>query len=180
MLHPQCWRGLSCICSRSRYKRTFAATTRRLVQLGLDVINRSRDEDPQKSAMPRGAAWDKLDPILDACVAVYQDTLSEDQQVDFKGQAKAFCRTYDFLASINVGTNAGWEKLSIPLNFLVTKLPAPREQDLAQGIIDAIDMDTYRVDKQVALKIVLTDVRSTSSLSRMNRSNGLSGTWCMH
>ena len=33
-----------------------AATTRRLVQLGQDVINRSRDEDPQTSAMPRAAA----------------------------------------------------------------------------------------------------------------------------
>jgi hypothetical protein len=33
-----------------------AATTRRLVQLGHDVINRSRDEDPQTSAVPRAAA----------------------------------------------------------------------------------------------------------------------------
>ena len=32
-----------------------AATTRRLVQLGHDVINRSRDEDPQTSAVPRAA-----------------------------------------------------------------------------------------------------------------------------
>ena len=33
-----------------------AATTRRLVQLGHDVINRSRDEDSQASAAPRAAA----------------------------------------------------------------------------------------------------------------------------
>lgn len=33
-----------------------AATTRRLVQLGHDVINRSRDEDSQASATPRAAA----------------------------------------------------------------------------------------------------------------------------
>ena len=43
-----------------------------------------------------GAERDKLDLILDACVAVYNDTLDEDQQVDYKGKAKAFCRTYDF------------------------------------------------------------------------------------
>ena len=42
----------------------------------------------------------QLDPILDACVAVYLERLDEDGQVDFKGKAKAFCRTYDFLASI--------------------------------------------------------------------------------
>ena len=44
-----------------------------------------------------GADRDKLDPILDACVAVYMDELDEDGQVEFKGKAKAFCRTYDFL-----------------------------------------------------------------------------------
>ena len=104
-----------------------------------------------------GAERDKLDPILDACVVVYESTLDGDQQVDFKGKAKAFCRTYDFLASIMPGANASWEKLSILLNLLVAKLPAPKEDDLAKGIIDAVDMDSYRVDKQVALKIALAD-----------------------
>ncbi len=72
-----------------------------------------------------GADRDKLDPILDACVAVYKEQLDEDGQVDFKGKAKAFARTYGFLASILPYTNAEWEKLSIFLNFLVPKLPAP-------------------------------------------------------
>src|ERR1700690_3165059 len=31
-----------------------------------------------------GAGRETLDPILDVCVAVYSDTLDEDQQVDFK------------------------------------------------------------------------------------------------
>ncbi len=55
--------------------------------------------------------------------------LDEDGQVEFKGKAKAFTRTYDFLASILPYTNAGWEKLSIFLNFLIPKLPAPKEED---------------------------------------------------
>jgi type I restriction enzyme R subunit len=104
-----------------------------------------------------GAERDKLDPILDTSAAVYTDTLDEDQQVVFKGTAKAFCRTYDFLASLIPGTNAGWEKLSIFLNLLVAKLPAPKEEDLSKGIIDAIDMDTYQVDKQAALTLELAD-----------------------
>ena len=53
-----------------------------------------------------GADRDKLDPILDACVAVYNSDLDEDGQVDFKGKAKAFVRTYQFLASILPYTNA--------------------------------------------------------------------------
>jgi type I restriction enzyme R subunit len=103
-----------------------------------------------------GAQRDRLDPILDACVAVYND-LDEDGQVNFKGKAKAFARTYGFLASILPYTNAEWEKLSIFLNFLTPKLPAPKEEDLSQGILDSIDMDSYRVEKQAVVKIQLPD-----------------------
>jgi type I restriction enzyme R subunit len=104
-----------------------------------------------------GADRDKLDPILDACVAVYKEQLDEDGQVDFKGKAKAFLRMYGFLASILPYTHSEWEKLSIFLNFLVPKLPAPVEEDLAKGILEAIDMDSYRVEKNAAMKLQLPD-----------------------
>jgi len=104
-----------------------------------------------------GADRDQLDPILDACVANYLEQLDEDSQIDFKGKAKAFLRTYSFLSSILPYTNAAWEKLSIFLNFLVPKLPAPREEDLSKGILEAIDMESYRVEKQATMKIALTD-----------------------
>ena len=104
-----------------------------------------------------GADRDSLDPILDACVAVYKADLNEDGQVDFKGKAKAFIRTYTFLASILPYTNAEWEKLSIILNFLVPKLPAPIDEDLAKGILETIDMDSYRVERQAAIQVHLPD-----------------------
>jgi len=104
-----------------------------------------------------GADRDRLDPILDACVAIYKEDLDEDGQVDFKGKAKAFLRTYGFLSSILPYTNAEWEKLSIFLNFLVPKLPAPKEEDLSKGILEAIDMDSYRVEKQSTMRIALPD-----------------------
>jgi len=104
-----------------------------------------------------GADRDKLDPILDACVAVYNESLDEDGQVDFKGKAKGFTRTYDFLASILSYSTAEWETLSIFLNFLIPKLPAPIEEDLAKGILESIDMDSYRVEKRAAIKIELAD-----------------------
>lgn len=104
-----------------------------------------------------GATRESLDPILDNCVATYLAQLDENGQVDFKGKAKAFVRTYDFLSSILPYTNAAWEKLSIFLNFLVLKLPAPKDEDLAKGILESIDMDSYRVEKKAALKLLLPD-----------------------
>ena len=104
-----------------------------------------------------GAERDQLDPILDACVGVYKEELDEDGQVAFKGNAKGFVRTYGFLSSILPYTNAAWEKRSIFLNFLISKLPAPRETDLSKGILDAIDMDSYRVEKRAIQKIALPD-----------------------
>jgi type I restriction enzyme R subunit len=104
-----------------------------------------------------GADRDRLDPILDACVAVYVEELNEDGQVDFKGKAKAFTRTYDFLASILPYGVPAWEKLSIFLNFLIPKLPAPIDEDLAKGILEAIDMDSYRAEKKATMAIALPD-----------------------
>ena len=104
-----------------------------------------------------GAERDRLDPILDQCVAVYLDELDEDGQVDFKGKAKGFVRTYGFLSSILPYTNPAWEKRSIFLNFLVSKLPSPQEEDLSKGILDAIDMDSYRAEKRAMQQIMLPD-----------------------
>lgn len=104
-----------------------------------------------------GADRDQLDPILDACVAVYVERLDEDGQIEFKGKAKVFCRTYAFLSSVIPYSNAEWEKLSIFLDLLTPKLPAPKEEDLAKGILEAIDMDSYRVEKKAAMQIALAD-----------------------
>ena len=104
-----------------------------------------------------GANRDQLDPILDTCVSLYREQLDEDGQVDFKGKAKAFLRAYGFLAAILSYTYAEWEKLSIFLTFLVPKLPAPIEDDLSKGILEAIDMDSYRVEKQAVRDIQLAD-----------------------
>jgi type I restriction enzyme R subunit len=104
-----------------------------------------------------GADRAKLDPILDACVALYKEQLDEDGQVDFKGKAKAFVRTYNFLATILPYSLAAWEKLSVFLNCLIPKLPAPIEEDLAAGILEAIDMDSYRSEVQAAINISLVD-----------------------
>ena len=118
------------------------------------------DDDKVEALVGRylkAAPREQLDPILDECVAAYTQHLGEDGQVKFKGSAKAFVRTYGFLASVLPYSNASWEKLSIFLNFLIPKLPAPQDTDFAKGILEAIDMDSYRSERQAAIKIALPD-----------------------
>ena len=102
------------------------------------------------------AGRDKLDPLLDACAAIYKD-LDENAQVEFKGSAKAFVRTYGFLGAILPYGSPEWEKLSIFLNLLLPKLPSPKEDDLTQGILDAIDLDSYRAEAKAQISIQLED-----------------------
>ena len=123
---------------------------------GSDVYSQTHVDDVTKRYL-NGETRDRLDPTLDACVAVYRTDLDETAQIAFKGKAKTFIRTYGFLSMVLPYTNAEWEKRSMFLTLLIPKLPAPREEDLSRGILDAIDVNSYRVEKQMAMPIRLPD-----------------------
>lgn len=108
-----------------------------------------------------GEPRDHLDPLLDASVAEFIELSDEDDQVIFKGNAKAFLRTYNFLSTVLPYGSSEWEKRSIFLDHLVPKLPAPKEEDLSTGIIENIDLESYRAEKLNAMKIVLDDEDGT-------------------
>ncbi len=103
-----------------------------------------------------GAERDKLDPILDVCASLYK-ALDENAQVEFKSSAKGFVRTYGFLGAILPYGNPEWEKLSIFMNLLLPKLPSPVEEDLSAGILDAIDLESYRAEAKAQMSIQLED-----------------------
>ena len=127
------------VATMERYQVYSGGDVERLVNLYLD-----------------GADRDKLDPTLDACTAIYKQ-LETDEQIKFKSAAKAFCRTYGFLGAILPYGNADWERLSIFLNLLIPKLPSPREDDLSQGILEAIDLESYRNEARESISIKLED-----------------------
>lgn len=104
-----------------------------------------------------GAQRDALDPRLDACAATYRDSLDTAGQIRFKSAAKAFMRTYNFLSAIMPYGSPEWERLSIFLNLLVPKLPSPVDEDLSLGILETIDLESYRNEAGAAMKIVLED-----------------------
>ncbi len=99
----------------------------------------------------------KLDPIIDISVHLFKNELEINNQIDFKVKAKSFLRTYSYLAKIIDFNNVGWEKLWWYLKFLVPKLTLDETENLAEGIIESIDMGSYRPAKQGTERITLVD-----------------------
>lgn len=83
--------------------------------------------------------------------------LAEWAVLDVQHQRPALEEAYGFLAAILSYGHPAWEKLSIFLNFLIPKLPAPKEEDLSKGVLETIDMDSYRVEANAALKMAMDD-----------------------
>ena len=97
-----------------------------------------------------------LDPLIDSVVELFNNSPLE-KQIDFKIKVKSFLRTYSYLAKILDFNNPYWEQLWWYLKYLLPKLIIEGDEDLAQGIIDAIDMDSYRPIKQGKDEIILDD-----------------------
>lgn len=66
-------------------------------------------------------------------------------------------------------TNAEWAKLSILPNLLIDKLPAPKEEDLSEGVLDTIEMERHHVEGEKVVQRVMTDVMICSRVSWMIR-----------
>ncbi len=93
-------------------------------------------------------------PLLDQGVANYK-ALEKDARIAFKHQAKTFVRGYNFLAAVLPYGNAEWEQLSIFLTFLIPSLPSEAIDDLTDGILQSVDLDSYRAEKLESMKIGL-------------------------
>lgn len=95
-----------------------------------------------------------IDPIIDTCVKRYKE-LDEDDQVEFKSGVKSFIRTYNFLSAILPIGQIEWTKKSIFFELLIHRLPTPRDDKGINEIIESIDLESYRLEKQNELNIVL-------------------------
>ena len=96
-----------------------------------------------------------LDPIIDSAAHIFKFDLNIDKQIDFKIKVKSFLRTYSYLAKLLDFNNLYWEQLWWYLKYLLPKLIIDENEDLAQGIIESIDMDSYRPAKQGTETIML-------------------------
>lgn len=95
-----------------------------------------------------------IDPIMDTCVERYKE-LDEEDQVEFKSGVKSFIRTYNFLSAILPIGQIEWTKKSIFFELLVHRLPTPRDDEGINEILESIDLESYRLEKQNELNIAL-------------------------
>lgn len=93
-----------------------------------------------------GAEREVLDPKLEAMVERFKQ-LPIDDQVKFKKQARAFVRTYNFLSQLLPFNNKEWTSRAVTLQFLVAKLPKLTQDDLGEGVLNAVDLDSYRLEQ---------------------------------
>lgn len=99
----------------------------------------------------------QLDPLLDASAHIFKHELNTDKQIDIKVKAKSFLRTYSYISRLLDFNNLYWEQLWWFLKMLVPKLTIDENDDLAAGILETIDMDSYRPSKQGTEKISLVE-----------------------
>ncbi|STP12960.1 Type I restriction-modification system,restriction subunit R [Helicobacter mustelae] len=104
-------------------------------------------------AILKGEKEDKIHAKLDRMVERY-NRLKEEKKREFYTKAKNYLKEYSFLAQILPYEDAEPEKLSILLKMLITKL-MPGGEDLAMGILEHVDFDSYRVQLEKTLDISL-------------------------
>ena len=92
---------------------------------------------------------------MDAAAEVFRSSLTTEQQDDFRAKCKTYVRLYVFLAQLVPFVNPYLERLYLFLNHLQNKLGKPKDEDLAQGILDNIDMDSYRLQREGDFNIQL-------------------------
>jgi type I restriction enzyme R subunit len=94
------------------------------------------------------ATPDKLNHIIDAVVLrIKEENLTEEEMESFKSTAFDYLKKYAFISQIVTFEDPQLEKLFIFLKYLIRKLPK-RENPLPYEVLEAIDMETYRIEKK--------------------------------
>lgn len=96
----------------------------------------------------------KIDSLLDLMVERFC-SLEDEDKILCKKAIKAFIRTYEYLSTILPTLSTEWERKETLLSLLVHKLPKLGSEDLTKGLLEAIDLDRYRLVKDEERSIQL-------------------------
>jgi len=101
------------------------------------------------------ATPDKLNHIIDGVVSrINDENLTEEEMESFKTTVFDYLKKYAFISQIVTFEDPQLEKLFIFLKYLIRKLPK-RENPLPYEVLEAIDMETYRIEKKVETNLSL-------------------------
>ena len=117
-------------------------------------IYATSDIDEFVAEIMKGSKENIVHRILDRVKDEF-DKRSVDEQGTFVKKSVSFIRTYSFLSQILPYESVELEKLSIFLSKLLPKLELHQDEDLAKGILNNIDFDSYRLqlDKQDSITL---------------------------
>ena len=104
--------------------------------------------------------------ILDSCVEKYNYDLLEEKKIEFKSKARSFVKNYQFLVQVKSFKNSNWESLNSFLKLLVNKLPQLDNSDLSAGIINSVDIESYRVELLASQSINLSGENTLSPIAK--------------
>lgn len=102
-----------------------------------------------------GKTPDILNSLLDAVVLRFKNFL-DIEKIEFKTKAQDYIKKYGFISQIITFQDTSLEELFIYLKFLIRKLPT-KVDPLPYEILDAVNMDSYKIDKKVETRIQLDD-----------------------
>lgn len=138
----------------------------------LQVYTSSDVDEFVEKYLNNAERWE-LDPYLDDCVDAFQ-ALDPEEQIQFKGLAKSFVRTYQFLAAIMPYHHIPWEKLCIFLNLLICKLPYPAcDDEHLKQLYNSVELESYRVVAQETMRICLENEDSEINPIPMSTQKGI-------
>lgn len=95
-----------------------------------------------------GGSSARLNNIIDGVIArIAEENLTEPELESFKRAATEYLKKYAFISQIVTFEDPQLEKLYIFLKYLVRKLPR-RENPLPLEVLEAIDMQSYKIEKK--------------------------------
>ena len=104
------------------------------------------------------ATPDKLNNIIDGVVSrINEENLTEEEMESFKTTVFDYLKKYAFISQIVTFEDPQLEKLFVFLKYLIRKLPR-RENPLPYEVLEAIDMETYKIEKKVETNLSLENV----------------------
>lgn len=106
-------------------------------------------------AILRGEKEDRIHSMLDIMAQRFSQK-SDEEKEGFYSKAKTYLKDYSFLAQILPFEDIELEKLYILLKKLISKIIPPKSEDLAMGILDNVDCESYRILLDKTQDIILS------------------------